>query len=90
MSDLKPCPFCGRAAEIYFSKVSCSNSGCSAALADFAVEEWNARAPDTTLIAEIKKEVEFTCDTSSPFSSDPPQHIKNRLLTFLDRIGGGK
>ena len=53
----------------------------------FETVQSNARS--TTLDA-VKKEVEFTCDTSSPFSSDPPQHIKNRLLTFLDRIGGGK
>lgn len=47
--ELKPCPFCGGAAEQFFGVVSCKSSMCGARLScdgriDSAIQGWNRRA----------------------------------------------
>ncbi len=52
MAELKPCPFCGSAAEDTLVSnyphqfVHCSNLDCKAFFTEFRVPEWNHRTPD--------------------------------------------
>jgi len=58
MSDLKPCPFCGKAPhddnDPVARRVTCRTKGCAMDGLSISVPEWNTRAHGATTVAQVK------------------------------------